>query len=59
MKMPPSHKRGAKSSLRRIADKLDLPFASTKGRPVKPATSGPVPDYEARLADLLKGTPDE
>jgi hypothetical protein len=59
MKIPPAHKRGTKSSLRRIASKLGLPFASTKGRPVKPATSGPVPDYEARLADLLKGAPDE
>lgn len=44
-KIPPNRRKGTASSLRKIADKLDLPMG--KGRPVKPATAGPVPDYAA------------
>lgn len=40
-KIPPNRRKGTTRSLRKIADKLDIPFG--KGRPVKPATAGPVP----------------
>lgn len=49
-KIPPNRRKGTTKSLRKIADKLDIPFS--KERPVKPATAGPVPP-KPDLKDLL------
>lgn len=51
-KIPPKGRKGTASSTRRIADKLGIPLG--KGRPVKPATAGPVPpapDLRVMLAE--------
>lgn len=44
-KIPPKRRKGTTGSTRKIAEKLGIPMG--KGRPVKPATAGPVPDYAA------------